>query len=201
MSPRHRPFRQRLFFTLIAVAIGLAPMLHPTEMRADTPMSAITIDRLYRAANFVAAFSTPAERHVLSHYESFTELPPSYQTERLSLVFAHLKELEGWGPEAMDLVGMNGLTANRIVELTGLEATVDEASVKAVFYTMDLRTNLSLILAFDEKQSDGGPPPGITERMNLVRRNPSKEETHWWKNRDGAWRRLSDQVAWLRDPL
>ena len=186
---------------LIIFAICLA-FAGPTRASDHSDGKIDSVQEAYRVANFVVAYSTPQERNILSHYPKAEMLPVSYQTARLVRIHDCLQQLAA-GSTPVDVVqySSEAVFPAPVSELTAIETIGEDSNgvgVNLTVYQLDLRTNLRLISAFEDALAEGGTLPNTAEWRSLMNANPWRREMHRWRQEEGAWRIVNNDLAMLK---
>jgi hypothetical protein len=185
------------------IALCTAVLVGPTT--ASEPHFSGKIDSIqeaYRAANWVVAYSTPQERNVLSHYPRPDLLPVSYQTARLRLIHDCMQSLATSStPVKVVRYSSQAVLPAPVAELTIIETIGEDSNgvgVELTVHQLDVRTNLRLIEEFENTLAEGRAMPETIKWRSRVDANPWRREMHRWRQEDGAWRIVSDNLAMLR---
>lgn len=189
--------KRSLYLIVLAAVIA-------SHAAAETPNGPDTgsVADAYRVANFVVAYSTPQERDILSHYSDSAALPASFQTTRLVRVHAGMQMLaRGNTPVSVVRYTPDAVLAVPVNELTAIETIGEDSNgvgVHLTVHSLDVRTNLRLIAAFEEALTEGKDLPEAEGWRASVDGNPWRREMHRWRQEEGAWRMVDDRVAMLK---
>lgn len=161
-----------------------------------------SVEEAYSAANFIVAFSTPAERSVLSHYSTSGSLPSSYRTARLVRVHDCLVALAATdSPVERYLESANAVypvPVRELVRIRSIEQTDDYVDVLLTVHLLDMRTNLEMIRAYDDPTLDISSEALTASWETGMESNPWRRENHRWRQTEGSWRVVSDDLALLQ---
>jgi len=161
-----------------------------------------SVSEAYRISNVVVAYITAKERHVLSHYPDALTPPVSYQTGRLAQVHECMQVLaNSSSPVKVIRYSDEASITAPVSELSRIDVIGQDSNVVGVELTihqLDVRSNLKLIAAFEDVLAEGTMAPNPAHWANLSDQNPWGREMHRWRQEDGAWRLVNDDVAMLK---
>ena len=191
-------------FSSICAALALFAASLPGGTHAQTHQTALidSVSEAYRISNFIVAYSTPRERHILSHYPDARTLPVPYQTARLVQVHECMQVLaNSSSPVRVIRFSDEAVISAPVPELSRIDAIGQDSNgvgVELTIHQLDVRTNLRLIEAYEDALIEGRKIPRPSQLASLSDRNPWRREMHRWRQEDGAWRLVNDDVAMLK---
>jgi hypothetical protein len=181
---------------------GERPYLH------DLTSLPLQIAEFYEDYNFVASFSTPAEREkIIDNFER-EFLPSEIRSERFNQVFRMMKRLYSrmirFDPKMVIYRGprkpyIKYFFNSELLEARKIERSDKKAVVEVLSYSVEPEFINRFINQFNEKAGEEGKIPSNEERVKAVKSIViPKIEFHIWYFQDGAWMKAEHKNIYIK---
>jgi hypothetical protein len=186
---------------MIASAVSLisAHLGHPNDRLGSSEIISMPsqIAEFYEDYNFVASFSTPAEREkIIDNFER-EFLPVDIRSERFNQVFRMMKRLYSrmmrFDPKMMIYHGprkayIKYFFNSELLEARKVERSDKKAVVEVLTYSVEPEFINRFIVQFNESGGEEDKIPSNEDRVKTVKSKIiPKIEFHIWYFQDGTW--------------
>ena len=200
----------RYFITGLAFLLFL-PWPGWSNERADIQFSSFIprqITEFYEDYNFVASFSTPAERERLINFFARERLPDDLSSERMNRIFRMMKELYSRmvriDPEMVIPVGprtqyIKYFFLPELLDLKKVDRSGKKAVVEVCAYSVEPEFVERFISEYEQGSGEEGEIPPEDERLDLVKKSAwARAEFHIWFFQDGKWMRAEHKNIYIK---
>jgi hypothetical protein len=166
------------------------------------------IAEFYEDYNFVASFSTPAEREILIDNFARELLPADIRSSRFNQVFRMMKRLFSrmmrFDPEMVVYQGprkayIKYFFNSELLEARKVERSDKKAVVEVLTYSVEPEFVNRFIDQFNENAGEEDKIPSNEERMKTVKSKIiPKVEFHIWYFQDGTWMKAEHKNIYIK---
>ncbi len=166
------------------------------------------ISEFYEDYNFVASFSTPAEREELIGLFARETLPDSLRSDRMNRVFRMMKELytcifridpKMVNPLVPRTQYIKYFFLPELLDIKKIDRSDKKAVVEVCAYILESEFVDRFISAYEENNGEEEMIPKEDERLDLVKRNAyPRTEFHIWFLQDGKWMRAEHKNIYIK---
>lgn len=196
-------FMTTLTFLTIGIVLAKVPC-YPT----DSPSTLPQISEFYEDYNFVATFSTPAERDVLIDHFAREALPEEIRNDRVNKVFRLMKKLYSRitriDPGMVEHMGPPNSAIKYFFNTELLDVVkIDRSGEKAVVEVSAYRIGPEFVNRYIQQyETDGNGEkkiPSDEERIESVKgRSVPVKEFHIWLFRGGQWMKAEHKNIYIK---
>jgi hypothetical protein len=166
------------------------------------------ISEFYEDYNFVASFSTPAEREELINLFARETLPANVRSDRMNRVFRMMKELYTH-IFSIDPKMVNPLVPRtqyikyfflpELLDVKKIDRSDKKAVVEVCAYSVGPEFVNRFISEYEKNNGEGKKLPSEDERMDLAKENVfPRTEFHIWFLQDGKWMRAEHKNIYIK---
>jgi len=166
------------------------------------------IVEFYEDYNFVASFSTPAEREKLIDNFEREVLPGDIRSERFNQVFRMMKRLYSrmmrFDPKMPIYHGSRKAAIkyffnSELLETREIERSDKKAVVEVLSYSVEPEFVNRFIDQFNENAGDEDKIPSVGDRVNTVKSKIiPRVEFHIWYLQDGKWMKAEHKNIYIK---
>lgn len=182
----------------VLVVVNLGPNSIPPE-----------ISEFYEDYNFVASFSTPAERDTLIDCFSREILPDDIRSDRMNRVFRLMKKLYSRiariDPKMVQHVGpkmkyVKYFFHSEFLDVKNIDRSGKKAVVETLAYSVEPEFVNRYIQQYEANQDNEDGIPSNQDRIESVRnRVMPKTEFHIWLYQDGQWMKAEHKNIYIKN--
>ena len=192
---------KRLAFLLTALAF-VSTGLHPSSIPPE-------ISEFYEDYNFIASFSTPAERDTLIDCFSQEVLPEDVRTDRLNRVFRLMKKLYSRiariDPEMVQHVGtrkpyIKYFFHSELLDIKKIDRSGKKAVVEILAYAVEPEFVNRYIQQYEKNQDEEEKVPSDEQRIESAQNGVMpRTEFHIWLYQNGDWMKAEHKNVYIKN--